>query len=199
MIKLSIFNNFDQVATLYEKYDSTVIMPATRTSINKSIKFAQNTTVRLFRKRLNVLKRNLKTMTSIRKARGNDIDRMTAVLKIDNQPMPLLWFVKGSKKPESQEGKSIKKRRKIKVQIRKGRTTRAMGAFIQKKRTIQVFRRNPGTGGFFKQSTPRLLHYFQESAVLKVTRTKTFKYFDKTFSHELTFRDQREWSKITDK
>ena len=53
----------------------------------------------------------------------------------------MLEFVRGAKTPIQQKGVKVKRRRKLKIEIKPGRKVILAHAFIQRVRTLQVFKR----------------------------------------------------------
>lgn len=193
--------SINKVVMKLERFNDKAITTATRQAINKTVTKLQSLVIRrllLMRK----LKKGevKKRFTSVRKARGNNINRMAGIVEIKGQTVSLIRFVKGSKSPRKQEGISIRKRRAIKVEVIPGRVTKVKGGFIAKGSggKNQLFRRidnrlrkreNRQKGPIAKQSSAALSLLIQraevKAALIKFANRELTKQFEVALKNQL--------------
>ena len=161
---------------------------AARRSINRTMTSTRKETVKLLRQRLNIKAGITKKRdTRIRKATGGTLDTMEGVLSFSDKPMPMMQFVRGSKDIIKQKGIKVKKRKKVRVEIQRGKKFVMKGAFIQKAKTRQVFKSDK-TGGFYKQSAPSIGEWINRQGIKMKIEKHAQKVYTKNFEHEFNFR-----------
>lgn len=153
-IHIEIQDNFLDVAELFAKHQKHIVAAA-RFSINRSLLTVRQESIPMIRKNLNMGVTAVRKRAEIERTRGGGFRSLVGSVDYSVEPVRMIEFVKGSKQPIKQKGIPVRKRRKLKVEVRPGKRIKLPGAFIQRKKSIQVFRRM-GTGRFRKQSVPSI-------------------------------------------
>ena len=81
----------------------------------------------------------------VRKAKGGGIGSVEAAVHFLTRPLPILLFVKGSK-PVAAKGIRVKARRRLTVEIQPGKKLKIQSGFIQRVKSLQVFKRKSSGG-----------------------------------------------------
>lgn len=194
-LNISITSNVVDAIAAMEKIPDKIVWDATRASINRAMVTGRKEAGKTLRERLNVKSRDMKKKTKITKAKGSSLRSLEGVLSFDDTPQPLIDFVRGNKNLIKQKGVKIKKRRKIKVEITRGKKFHLKGGFIQKARSKQLFKRGK-SGGFYKQSAPSIGEFIMRKQfkhpVVKAMRVS----FNKNLKNQVEFRMERMAAKI---
>lgn len=187
-LDIHIKTNIYEVREFLDDFKLKIMGASTRTAINKSIRATRTHASKEIRSHLNLKAREFKgDHTKTFNAKGSRLENITGELSFSGHEIPLLKFVTGSTDTIKQRGISVNKRRKLKVKVKRGKSIRATGAFIQKVRTKQVFRRGR-SGKLYKQSVPSVAHYVRTNMVLRNSLERKAK---ETFW--LNFKNQWEW------
>lgn len=88
-----------------------------------------------------------------RYARGKSLGEIYASIAVSNKSISLIHFVRGDKQPIKQKGIAIKKRKRVKIAIRRGKTITLKNDFIMRAHnSVQLYRRR--NSGIIKQAIP---------------------------------------------
>lgn len=118
--------------------------PATRKALNKTLDVTRTEMNRQFREHRKIKIGELKKKYQrVNKARGNKVHRMVAEVIPSIKAVSLIRFVVGKKEPRAQKGISVRRRRKLRTEVRPGKKLRRSHLFIAKGRggNYQVFQR----------------------------------------------------------
>lgn len=194
-LDISITSNVLDAVSAMEKMPDKIIWDATRVSINRALVTGRKEAGKTLRERLNVKSRDMKQKIKASKARGSNLRSLEGVLSFDDTPMPLLDFVRGNKNLIKQKGVKVRKRRKLKVEITRGKKFHIKGGFIQKVRSKQLFKRG-NSGKLYKQSAPSVGEWIMRKQfkfpVAKAMRVS----FRKNLKNQMDFRLEREMNRV---
>lgn len=193
-INIDISSNIAVVMASMDDLNKNVFYQSIRYSIGKALIAGRAQAAKGLRERLNIKSSAVKNKIGMTKPKAGSLASLEGVLSFEDVPLPILDFVKGSKDVIQQKGVKIKKRRVLRVEITKGKTWKMKGAFIQKVKSQQVFRRGK-SGKFYKQSAPSIAH-FVEDQKLKVPIIRRMKdVFRVNLKNQYEYRIQREIAK----
>lgn len=187
-LELKIDVDFLAVVEAFDKIKANDIIQATRRAINRTLAGVRQDSLDQLRKKL-ALKESVlrKRFIKLTKASGNSISSLAGFLDFSNEPIPLLEFVRGSKENIQQKGIPVKKRRKLKAEITPGKRFVVRKAFIQRKFSKQVFKRD-SSGGFKKQGTRSVGFMLQHRGIGERIVAKGNVRFQKELLRELKVR-----------
>ena len=114
---------------------------------------------------------------------------MVALIKTHHKAISMIHFVRGRKEPAKQKGIAVRKRKKLRVQIRPGSTVTLKKSFIaQANKAVQVFRRRP-SGKLAKRRTFSLKTFLEKKEVmshlLEFGQKRYLKEFERNFKFYL--------------
>lgn len=119
--------------------------------------------------------------------RSTPLSSIFAHIRTDNKPVSLIHFVRGKKEPANQKGIPVKRRKKVKVQIMRGKTETRPKAFIQRvKGSVQVFNRGSGRT-MKKQSVPSIFEFLKKPGVINPFVDNASRYYQSRLLHNLKF------------
>lgn len=190
-------NAVDAIAAL-SSYSDAVVTAATRASISRALVTGRKQASKTMRQRLNIKGKDVKKKIAIAKPTTGRLGSLNGVISFDDTPMPLIDFVRGSKGIIKQKGLKIKKRRKLKVEVTRGRKFTMIGGFIQKVRSKNVFRRGK-SGKLYKQSAPSVGEFVMRREFKFPIAKEMRKSFNKNLRSEIKFRTEREIQKLASK
>jgi hypothetical protein len=130
------------------------LIKAHRRALNRTAVGLRKESTIAIKKRLrlksgDIKKKNLR----IKKAIGSRFESLEAAVEFSGTPIPMIEFVRGSKKPINQKGKKVGRRRAVKVEIKPGRRFKLRHGFIATVKSKQIFRRSgKGKSDLKKQS-----------------------------------------------
>lgn len=140
-LQIKITTNLLDIAQGLDELGKKHLFRAVRRSISRSLPTMRASAVELIKRDIKLKSGFIRKGTQVNKVRGSSIFNIEGSVGFDSTPIPMLEFVRGNKSPISQKGIRIKSRRKLKIEIRPGRKVVLAHAFIQKVRTLQVFKR----------------------------------------------------------
>lgn len=140
-LRIKIETNLLDIASALNELGQKHLFRAVRRSITRSLPTMRAKSVELIKRDLKLKPGYIRRGTILNKARGSSIFNIEGSIGYDSTPIPLMEFVRGSKAPISQKGIKVKSRRKLRVEIKPGRKVVLAHAFIQKVRTLNVFKR----------------------------------------------------------
>lgn len=170
-IDIDISHNILAVEEFFADYEERILAKSVRKALNRTLISSRKYALKEIHRSIAVNSRAMKRgefkkeLTSLEKPKGNNPFAMSASLIFSGQSLPLLWFVSGNIDKIKQKGIKVKKRKKIKAQVFKGRKFVVKKAFIQKVQSKQVFKR--GTSGFKKQAAPSLASLIKHKKIVK--------------------------------
>lgn len=155
-LEINIQSNFMEATEAFDKeLGPSDILRATRNAINKTLITLRSASTQELRKLIRIRESTLKEKYIwLEKARGGTVNQVEGAIAYSSRAIPLLEFVKGDKSPIKQKGIRIKDRRRIRVEVTPGHSTKLMHAFIQRVRSVQVFKRKGKRPDFAKQGAP---------------------------------------------
>lgn len=194
-LDISITSNIADVVSSFKDLPDNIIYQGTRVAINRALTTGRKEAGKTMRERLNVKARDMKSKIKKTNAKGGQLRSLVGVLSFDDTPQPLLNFVKGNKNLIKQKGVKIRKRRKLKVEITRGKKFVLKSGFIQKVRSKQVFKRGD-SGKLYKQSAPSVGEFIMRRKFKKPVSKKMIESFNKNLRNQMSFRLEREQSKL---
>ncbi len=194
-LEINILNNLHAMDDFLSDFKVKVAVQATRSAINRTLVSTRKEAVKTLRTRLNIKSTTLKRKhISLSKVRGGSLSSMTGSINFNDNPMPLLDFVKGHKNIIKQKGIKVKKRRKLKVEVVKGKKITLKTAFIQKVNSKQVFKR--GSSGFKRQAVSSIGTWVSRRAFKKPIMREARARFNIEFDRQYSFRMDRALGKV---
>ena len=191
-IEINIMHNFDAIEGFFTNIMQDVATPAVKTAINRSLVTGRKETLKEIHKRI-YLNTRIKTKTDfgknnvkIFKASGTNPFNMEGTLAFSSNSLPMLYFARGNVNNIKQKGIKVSKRKKVKIEIFKGKKFTLKKAFIQTHNSKQVFKRD-GNKAMVKQGIPSLSHMVENSRLKDNIR----KLMQKRFANEL--KSQFKW------
>lgn len=149
-LDIQIYVDLDDIMMTLGTMDRKAVNRAAKRAINRALSSVRQTAFDSIRARLNIKEKSLRDRyVRMRKASVDMFGAVSGELEFSAESIPMIEFVKGSKEPIEQKGIKVKKRRKLKVEIAKGKRFVLKKAFIQRVHSKQVFKRP--TKGFKKQ------------------------------------------------
>lgn len=201
-IDFDITGNIEAIPQWFNSTHDKAILAAARSAINKTLISARKLSV----KRMGITyrlrpsgysRREVKSQMKLFKAKGGALHTIHGAIQYKGNPIPLLKFVSGKKEIIKQKGVKIKKRRKLKVEIKPGKKFLVKGGFIQKAQSRQVFKR--GSNGFKTQAVASIakvmMRKSNKEAVLKHVKRR----FPEIFASQAQFRINKANEKMSRK
>lgn len=172
------------------EFKTKTVVQAARRAINRSLIGVRQKSLDDIRKQFNVKERDLRKRMAVHRATGGTLETLVGSVSYSLESFPMIGFVKGSKAPIAQKGIPVKRRRKLKAQIEKGKTIVLKRAFIQKgPKSTQVFKSRKA-GGFKKQGVRSIGHMVEKRGLGDKFATYGAKRFRAEFLRELQVRAQ---------
>ena len=201
MIEFDLFSSLQHIPEWLDDTKEKVVVQSAKASINKLLKSSAVLSVKRIGmsyklKPSGLGKKDVKRMMRVTKAKGKTIASLEGLITYNTTPIALLKFVTGSKELLSQKGIKIRKRRKLKAEIRPGQKLRIKKAFIQKAKSKQVFKSTKG-GGFKRQAVPSIGLVIMRTEHKKALLTHISRRFPRLMANQITFRQQRVDQKLT--
>jgi len=198
-LDIKLDDNFLDVAAAFEELNTNQLVSATRRALNRTLLTLRKTSIEEITKRVKIKPKSLRDRyIMLQKAGGGALNSLEAALVFSGEPVPLLEFVKGSKQPIEQKGIPVKRRKKLRAEITPGKRFVVKGAFIQRVRSLQVFKRKD-SGGFHKQGTRSIAFIITERGVgeklVSVGQTR----LAELLQHELEFQLLKMQGKIPER
>lgn len=148
-IDITATSEIKKIEIVLDKIRLKALTKATRRSLNKVMReMAKNDVPDAIRKQRNIKKSRIKKRFLEKfKARGSNLANLEARIQISKKAVPLIEYVKGKREPRSQKGISIRKRKKVRVAIQKGKSTVVSKGFLArvKNNKVHVFRHTSRT------------------------------------------------------
>jgi hypothetical protein len=200
-LELNVFEGLEKIKVTISALEKKILPTAIRRSLKDSAKFMQARSIEEIVKVRKIAKGKLKA-NSFRTQeflRGPNWTNFAIIFKVLSKPLPLIDFVKGSKKPRKQKGKKSQggkypSRSRIGVEIVPGMPSKPEGIFIAKGKSdkMAVFRRHPKSkskGRRRQRSDPRIVtqnipsihNFFKDQRWVKPILDKTARYMPGAF------------------
>jgi len=188
-IDITIEDNLKKVDANLKLLKNTLLPIAMRQALNKTLSSVVTKTVRKLREERALkavtikgsTKKGIKGFMKTFKSKGKNINKLKSKMWITGRSIPMIEFVRGSKDPREQKGIPVKRRKKISVRIRPGKTFKKKKLFIAKsnKGRNMVFRRMDNQlrktpnqkGPIAEQSTTSLASIFRRRRVSRPIET----------------------------
>lgn len=141
--QITIEDNLDEIIARYGLMRKEEIPKATRSALNKGMDTQFTGFTKAIRKRRKIKLKDLKRFVKKRPVRAKNVDRMESRVEISGRKVGTINFVIGKKEPRKQKGISVRKRRRIRIEIKPGRRKVKKDAFIAKGKggKYQLFQR----------------------------------------------------------
>jgi len=197
-VDISITSNILDAAMEMKNYSNQVVVQSARKAINRSLTTGRKLSRKSLRERLNIKNKDIGNKSRkmrIQKARGGRMASLTGSLEFETTPLPMLMFIKGKKTPIKQRGVKLRKRRKLKAEVYRGKKLNMAPAFIQKVRTTQVFRRQ-ASGKLHRQSAPSVGEFMKRKVFFKNPRKGMLVMFNRTLNEQIKFRSSAQASRL---
>lgn len=189
-LEINIKTNFAALAAAFDDLKKRHVVQAARRAMNRSLISVRKESVLSLRKVIKLKSTEIKDKISTFPARGGSLEALEAKLVFSGKPIPLINFIRGSKAVIEQKGIKVKRRRKLRAEITPGKRFIVKKAFIQRARSVQVFKGQRGKG-FKSQGAPSIAHLIRErhGGVLgRALVSYALKRFDRTFEQDLKAR-----------
>lgn len=160
-------------------------------ALNRAALNLRTNSVKLIRSRYNVKASDLKKHhIRMHVARKSSIKQMKASVSYNETGIRLIEFLKGSKKIENQKGKSVKRRRKLKVMITPGKVRRLKASFIQMgKGRLGIFKKAKGNRtNFYEQRVYSVAHVLKTKNIIPALERAARGRYMQVFHHEMRRR-----------
>lgn len=187
-----------QLEAFLTQFKDSVVVQSARRAINRTVQGVRQKSVDDIRKRLNVKEKDLRKRMRFSNAKGATLKELEGNVSYSETSLPMMLFVKGSKQVIQQKGIAVKKRRKLKFEVAKGKTFTAQSSFIQKNKRkksnggtetfgAQVFRGRRGEG-FKKQAIASIGAMVSKRGLGERFQAYAGERFQKEFARELNIR-----------
>ncbi len=187
LITIDISSNIESIEEYLDDAKKSAVVSAARGAINKTLRTARTKSADLIGQRYNLKKKDIRGPMKIKRARGSTLSKLEGILFYGDKKHGIIKFVKGSKSVIKQKGIKIRRRRKLKAEIIKGKKITLKKAFIQRADTKQVFKGRRGDG-FKTQAIASnaviMLRSKNEIKLMKVVKQR----FETVLAQELNFR-----------
>lgn len=192
-IVFDIRSNIESIPEYLDDIKFKAIVQAAKTAVNKTLVSTRKLAIKriglTYRLRPSGFSRKeVKDAMNIIKAKGNNLETLKGVIIFKGSPIPIIKFISGSKSVIAQKGIKIKKRRKLKAEIRPGKKVRISKGFIQKARSTQVFKRGKGEDGFKKQAVASIALIIMRKGHRDALLTHISRQFPRIFANQVQFR-----------
>lgn len=196
-LKINIEQNFHDLTKMMDEIAHVQILAGTKRAMDNALRRGRVITIKEMRKEINLPSSKIKARITIYKARGASLNGVEGALGFSEKAIPMLDFVVGKKSNIKQKGIKVKKRRKLKVKIKPGKTIRLKGAFIQNVKSQQVFRRKGQGPSVRKLGTKSIATLaFQRNMRPKIENI-ILKRFDREFRRQMSFRFEKTAAKYS--
>lgn len=187
-LEINIEHNFHDIKKMMDEISKVEILAATKKAMNVALTRGRVVVVKEIRKHVNLAPAKVKKRIQIKRASGESLNAVVGALAFSDIPIAMKEFVVGKKEDIKQKGIPVKKRRKLKVKIKPGKTVRLKGAFIQTMKSQQVFRRRGDGPQSRKLGTKSIgTIAFQRNVRPRIEET-ILKRFDREFNRQIRFR-----------
>lgn len=192
--KVEIKNNIQDAYTAFSQLKRTEISRAAKRAINRTLTTLRKESVPVIQQEIKIKSSVLKTYMTIEKAEGRGFANLSGALVFQSRGLALIDFVRGSKAPTKQKGIKVSRRKKVKVEVKPGRTYVVRGGFIanSQSRGLQVFKRTKANRAhLLMQTTPslgQLLLRDTKNKIAATLQTRGAQLFQKNFNEDLSFR-----------
>lgn len=193
LLVIDIRHNIESIEEYLDDMKHREVVNGARRAVNRSLVTARKTGAQIVRDHYKtggkgkLTIREIKSYLKISKAKGGTLSSLVGDLYFGKKTYGLIKFVKGSQDIIKQKGVKVQKRRKLKVEIVRGKTVTLKKAFIQRAKTKQVFKGRAGQG-FKTQAVASNSVVLLRPSNLKKLGDIVFKRFEVVFQQELNFR-----------
>ena len=140
---IEIEHSLEDAIKFLTVFSKKELVRAHRRALNRTATGLRKEATIAIKKELRLKSGNIKAKRlRVRKATGSRFEQLEAALEFSGDPVPMIEFVRGSKKPRDQKGKPVKRRRLISVEIKPGKKFKLKHGFIATVRSQQIFKRS---------------------------------------------------------
>lgn len=190
-MKVNIDTNFHDFKNMMDDLGNQDIGASAKAAINGAFTRGQNQVAKQLKKDINLKTTQVKKRITIVKAKGTQMHKMQGMMIFSGTPIALKEFVVGPKTNIKQKGVKIRKRRKIKVKFKPGKTIKVAGAFIQKVNSQQLFRHKGKGRRVRKLSASSLAVIAFRQPRRKRLEATLLGRFDRIFKQQIQWRHSR--------
>ncbi len=193
MIDFDIRSNIEAIPEYLDEMKSRTVVAAAKATINKTLLSTRKITIKRLGltyklKPSGLSKKEVKAGLRLIKAKTGPLHTLEGVMTLRGQPIPIIKFISGAKNTIKQKGIKIQKRRKLKAEIRPGKKIILKKAFIQKVRSIKVFKRGKGEKDFKNQAVASVALIIMRTPNGNAILTHISRRFNKVFANQMQFR-----------
>ena len=190
-LDFNILHNLEATEEWLDSIKVKAVLGAARAAINKTLRSTRVFSVKAIAKQYRLKpsglsRREVKSMMKVKKARGGSLNSLEGQIKYDTTPIPILKFISGAQEIIKQKGIKVKKRRRLRAEIRPGKKILLKGAFIQRVHSKQVFKR--GRAGFKKQGVASIGQVIMRDRMKILLLNHVASVFEDNFKNQLQFR-----------
>lgn len=196
-LKINIEHNFHDLTKMMNEISHDNIVGGTKRAMNDALRRSRVVVGKEIMKEIALSSSKVKARINIYKARGSSLDAIEGALGFSDMPISMLNFVVGNKSNIKQKGLKVKQRRKLKVRLKPGKTIKLKGAFIQKVKSQQVFRRK-GQGPRVRKLGIKSIATIAFQRKIRPRIEEVFlKRFDREWRRQMSFRFQKTANKYS--
>lgn len=162
MLEISLDRDLREMQHFFKDLKLKATTTAARQALNRTATRTKSNSLKQIRKMRKAKLKDVKGFVKVRKAKGSNIGALESEVRFSGMPLPLIFFLVGSKEPKRQTVANRKRRPRM-VQITPGKKSKRKGLFVEKakrgKLRYRVFRRNDPSDkskGFTVQSIPSI-------------------------------------------
>lgn len=175
---------FTELDTWLKKAETKVLAKAIKRTLSKKAVTVRNLWGEELKRVIRLTPSLIKRKLLIRKRLAGGVRAMEVNIGTDKRedPLSMISFIRGSKKPRNQKGIAVKRRGKVKTEVIPGRVINQKSAFVAKgkgqradgKENFHLFRRKKKGSKevLVKQSAPRLTHYASNKNVMRTVQRR---------------------------
>lgn len=169
-LKISIQDNFLDLAEAFKELDARQLEAAGRRAINRTLITMRKEAIIEITKRVKIKSKELRERYISLDKPGANVSTLEGSIVFSGESLHLMKFVKGDRSPIQQKGIPIKRRRKLKVEITPGKRFILKGGFIQKANSPQVFKRGRDSK-LIRQTAPSIAFMITDRGIGEVLLT----------------------------
>lgn len=150
----------------------SVIVKSARQAINRAAQSMKSFSNRQIREERKLKLREIADKIRLKKAQGKELIDLEATVTFSGIPLPLILFVAGAKQPREQKGIPVGRRKRLKVEIKRGQKKTRQHLFIARAKRgehrYQVFQRaSSGKSALKMQSAPSIAEMLRTKRNIK--------------------------------
>lgn len=186
-LRITIQDNFLDLAEAFKELDSKQLEAAGRRAINRTLLTMRKEAIILITQKVKVKPKELRDRYISLDKPGSGVSSLQGAIVFSGESLHLMKFVKGDTSPIKQKGIPIKRRRKLKVEITPGKRFVLKGGFIQKANSNQVFKRGKGRS-LIRQTAPSIAFMITDRGIGEILVTSGQNRLHELLKHELEYQ-----------